>query len=100
MKNPVGVQVAAWLLLLVGSPVPLRSQQADLGTKIYADSSKSVFLLQVRSDSGDVVAGGKIVTNAGVYSALSVCVRSQNHRFIDQNKQLPSIPHLISATGL
>lgn len=61
-------------LLLLGGPTLLRSQEADRASKIYADSSKSVFLLLVKSDAGQVVAqgtgfvvtDGRIVTNEHV----------------------------------
>jgi tetratricopeptide (TPR) repeat protein len=66
--------LTAWLLLLAGPTAFLRSQEGDRASKIYADSSKSVFLLLVKSDAGQivaqgtgfVVADGKIVTNEHV----------------------------------
>jgi len=62
-------------LILAGS---LPGQEADPGSKLYADYSKSVFLLVVKSNTGEIfgqgtgflVEGGKIVTNehvAGCY---------------------------------
>jgi hypothetical protein len=55
IRHPVKPSTA-WLLLLA-APIPLlRSQDGDPAAKIYADTSKSVFLLQVKSEAGDVVA--------------------------------------------
>jgi hypothetical protein len=52
------------------------------GTKIYKQNADSVFLLLVKSDSGDFVAQGsgflikgqKIVTNAHVANAGKICL--------------------------
>jgi tetratricopeptide (TPR) repeat protein len=62
--------------------VALDAQDPDRAAKIYADSSKSVFLLIVKSETGEPVAqgtgflvsGGKIVTNQHVASGGSVLV--------------------------
>ena len=70
------------VLTLAGAGPLLLSQDADRASKIYADYSKSVFLLVVKSESGDVAAqgtgflveGGKIVTNEHVARAGSVLV--------------------------
>ncbi len=85
MADQVRNQLAlltAWLLLLAGQTPMLRSQEVDRASKIYADNSKSVFLLQAKSDAGDVVAqgtgflvaGGKIVTNEHVVRAGHIFV--------------------------
>jgi len=71
-RHPVTL-LTAWLLVLIGLPL-LRAQEPDRAAKIYADASKSVFLLLVKSEAGDfvaqgtgfVVAGGRIVTNEHV----------------------------------
>ena len=70
------------VLALVGFSSRLLCQEADRASKIYADSSKSVFLLVVRSEAGDVVGqgtgflvqGGKIVTNEHVVRTGNVFV--------------------------
>jgi len=74
MRKTVWLAFTACLSLLAGNPPSLRSQQQDQAAKLYADTSKSVLLLQVKSGAGDVVAqgsgfvvaGGKIVTNEHV----------------------------------
>jgi S1-C subfamily serine protease len=70
------------VLTLAGAGPLLLGQDADRASKIYADYCKSVFLLVVKSESGDVAAqgtgflveGGKIVTNEHVARAGSVLV--------------------------
>jgi tetratricopeptide (TPR) repeat protein len=69
-------------LWLVGVASNLLSQDSDRASKIYADTSKSVFLLAVRSGTGDVIAqgagflvqGGRIVTNEHVVRDGNVVV--------------------------
>jgi len=68
--------------VLAGTSMMLAAQAPDLAAKIYADSSKSVFLLIVKSEKGEAIAqgtgflvsGGKIVTNQHVTSGGSVFI--------------------------
>jgi plasmid maintenance system antidote protein VapI len=70
-----GLQVLTAVTLLMAGTCPrLLSQETDRASKIYANCSKSVFLLIVKSDAGDVIGqgtgflvqGSKIVTNEHV----------------------------------
>ncbi len=73
---------AVLVLALVGTGSRLLCQEADRAAKIYADSSKSIFLIVVKSEAGDVVGqgtgflvqGGKIVTNEHVVRAGNIFV--------------------------
>jgi tetratricopeptide (TPR) repeat protein len=76
------MKVLPVVLLVGGMCSRLLCQEADRASKIYADSSKSVFLLVIKSETGDVVGqgtgflvhGGKIVTNEHVVRAGNVFV--------------------------
>jgi tetratricopeptide (TPR) repeat protein len=74
-KGWLYLEIAAAFLLAAVSPCSRGfCQDADRASKIYADYSKGVFLLIVKSDAGDLVAqgtgflvpGGRIVTNEHV----------------------------------
>jgi hypothetical protein len=78
-KSPMSVYL---IVVFAGTSMMLRAQDADRAAKIYADSSKSVFLLIIKSDKGEAIAqgtgflvpGGKIITNQHVASGGSVFI--------------------------
>lgn len=74
---------SGWLIaLFAGLGMMLGAQTADVAAKIYADSSKSVFLLIVKSETGEAIAqgtgflvtGGKLITNRHVVTGGSVFI--------------------------
>jgi tetratricopeptide (TPR) repeat protein len=66
----------------IGAGLSLLAQDASRASQIYADSSKSVFVLIAKSEKGDVVgqgtgflvSGGRIITNEHVASAGSISI--------------------------
>src|SRR5438128_6556867 len=95
--------------MLIGTCPRLLCQDLDQGSKIYANSSKSVFLLVVKSKSGDVVAqgtgflvqGGKIITNEHVVRGGSVFIDLGTVRLPASVERLDTFNDLalLSATG-
>ena len=74
--------VPVLVFTLLGTGPRLLCQDSDRASKIYSDSSKSVFLLIVKSSAGQVIGqgsgflvqGGKIVTNEHVARAGNISI--------------------------
>lgn len=79
----LNLTVANFLVLALAGTCPrILAQETDRASKVYAEASKSVFLLVVKSENGDVIGqgsgflvqGGRIVTNEHVVRSGSVFI--------------------------
>lgn len=82
MNNAMNTLVRILLILLMVGSISVPAQQTDRGRRIYKDCAGGVFLLYVKSASGELIAQGsgflvaskKIITNAHVAKAGEIVV--------------------------